>query len=682
MEKTMHYTSVNHAHQAIEQINQLRNRRELCDIILRCNETRIFAHKLVLSVNSPYFKGLMNTRYYMEPGLYEHPLKGIEGDAVQTIVNFFYTATVSVNEESVWTLLPAAAKLHVAEIQSLCSNFLLSILDIDNCLKIHHIATECLASNLLKESTDFIKENFDKLLDEDCFLDLEFNEAMPHLKRLGDTGLTNDQVLHAIKCWMVAAIDERQVFGLQIIKKFPNLATKLEEFIPLEFLESESEIQENGVGSHTNSDRGGSDNSRSPHNNKAQGTDHSPTIPNGKAEENYMCFECAEEFDTKTELEEHAKGHKVYIKKENISPNQNNASKQSSKSGSPNSLSYSPTPTKFSTPPPRSFSPYEDYIKMNANKSLDFSSSLSSYLNNTDDSGGSYFDQYMRARGLDSPSFGQRYSRSPTPSRVQSATTNPLLITVTSGTEDGSDMKFICPVCGKSYLDKDSLSRHYETHSHFPCKVCGKTYSTKSNLHTHMKKHSDDKTYSCNTCDKTFTSPSVLKTHLRTHSGEKPFICPTCGVAFAKNIHLKRHLSIHTGIKPHECKVCNKRFSRSDHLKRHVQSIHTQDRPHICSLCGKDFVRKYELNKHMKQSHWGFTVGEEDQEMDSSTSEAMDTSSIASMHAAMAKGFVPFSESKADTSMEEEKSPSQKGLISPHDRIPVTVKEEPISPAK
>lgn len=434
--------------------------------------------------------------------------------------------------------------------------------------------------------------------------------------------------------------------------------------------------------SHTNSDRGGSDNSRSPHNNKAQGTDHSPTIPNGKAEENYMCFECAEEFDTKAELEEHAKGHKVYIKKENISPNQNNASKQSSKSGSPNSLSYSPTPTKFSTPPPRSFSPYEDYIKMNANKSLDFSSSLSSYLNNTDDSGGSYFDQYMRARGLDSPSFGQRYSRSPTPSRVQSATTNPLLITVTSGTEDGSDMKFICPVCGKSYLDKDSLSRHYETHSHFPCKVCGKTYSTKSNLHTHMKKHSDDKTYSCNTCDKTFTSPSVLKTHLRTHSGEKPFICPTCGVAFAKNIHLKRHLSIHTGIKPHECKVCNKRFSRSDHLKRHVQSIHTQDRPHICSLCGKDFVRKYELNKHMKQSHWGFTVGEEDQEMDSSTSEAMDTSSIASMHAAMAKGFVPFSESKADTSMEEEKSPSQKGLISPHDRIPMTVKEEPISPAK
>lgn len=442
-------------------------------------------------------------------------------------------------------------------------------------------------------------------------------------------------------------------------------------------------LPENGVGASKISDKAETNNRISPHNNKSEASNHTPTAHNGK-EENYMCFECAEEFDTKAELEEHVKSHKVYIKTESTSPNQNSALKsneQSNKSESPNSLPYSPIPTKFSTPPPRSFSPYEDYIKMNANKSMDFNSSLSNYLNSADDSGGSYFDQYMRARGLDSPSFGQRYSRSPTPSRVQSA--NPLLITVTSGTVDGSDMKFICPVCGKSYLDKDSLSRHYETHSHFPCNVCGKTYSTKSNLHTHMKKHSDDKTYSCNTCDKTFTSPSVLKTHLRTHTGEKPFICPTCGVAFAKNIHLKRHLSIHTGIKPHECKVCNKRFSRSDHLKRHVQSIHTQDRPHICSLCGKDFVRKYELNKHMKQSHWGFTVGEEEQEVDSSACEPMDTSMMSRMHAGMTKGFVPFSESKADRSVGEENSnsPNQKGQISP-DGIPITVKEEPISPTK
>ena len=174
MDTSMHYTSANHAHQVIEQINQLRQSRELCDIILKCNNVRIPAHKLILSVNSPYFRSLMNNRYYNEPGLYEHKLPGIEGEAVQQIVEFFYTSAVSVNEESVWTLLPAASKLHVAEIQNLCSEYLLSQLQLENCLKIHRLATECLSSNLLKESTDFIKENFEKVRSFNCIYKMDF----------------------------------------------------------------------------------------------------------------------------------------------------------------------------------------------------------------------------------------------------------------------------------------------------------------------------------------------------------------------------------------------------------------------------------------------------------------------------------------------------------------------------
>lgn len=112
----MYYIFVNYVYQVIEQINQLRNRREFCDIILRCNEIRIFVYKLVLSVNFLYFKGFMNIRYYMEFGLYEYSLKGVEGDVVQIIVNFFYIVIVFVNEEIVWDLLSAVVKLYVVEI--------------------------------------------------------------------------------------------------------------------------------------------------------------------------------------------------------------------------------------------------------------------------------------------------------------------------------------------------------------------------------------------------------------------------------------------------------------------------------------------------------------------------------------------------------------------------------------
>lgn len=293
-----------------------------------------------------------------------------------------------------------------------------------------------------------------------------------------------------------------------------------------------------------------------------------------------MCFECAEVFDNTDELKKHVQTHLISMfGKDNL-----DSGGREKMNSSFNISSY--------------------------NKSLN-DSTLKSSSSVLDDSNSesSYFDTYMKARGLDTPSFGglkreRDVSKSPATMQQKQVT-----ITVTSTAGDGKELKFICPICGMDSPSTEELGKHMEMHSGYKCNICGKSYSTKGNLQTHMRKHNGDKSAVCPFCNKTFTGTAVLKIHIRSHTGEKPFECETCGVAFAKNIHLKRHLSIHTGIKPHQCEICQKRFSRSDHLKRHIQSIHTQDRPHICSLCGKDFVRKYELNKHMKQMHWGFTVG-------------------------------------------------------------------------
>ncbi|KAJ8306265.1 hypothetical protein KUTeg_016810 [Tegillarca granosa] len=302
----------------------------------------------------------------------------------------------------------------------------------------------------------------------------------------------------------------------------------------------------------------------------------------------FMCFECAEMFDSQAELNEHAKTHVVVV-------NHN-----------------SPKSTL------RNLSPYEKDSSLDSSIwSISSSDQLgrSSNADSLEKSGPNNTDT-IDFKFIKSSQDGKVRTLSPDVNKEATGMTSlvgkkQFTITVMSSTSEGGDLNYICPVCGKSYINRDSLSKHLEVHAGFVCSICGKSYTTKSNLQTHMRKHNgEDKPFNCTHCEKTFTSLSVLRVHLRTHTGEKPFECPTCGVSFAKNIHLRRHLSIHTGIKPHECNICKKRFSRSDHLKRHVQSIHTQDRPHICSLCGKDFVRKYELNKHMKQLHWGFTVGE------------------------------------------------------------------------
>ena len=557
MENSLHYTSVNHAYHLIGAINQLRKRRELCDIMLNCGNTLISAHKLILSVSTPYFKSLVENKYKSD--IRELKIDDVDGDAVKIIIEFFYTSAVSVDDVTVWTLLPAAYLLQVEEIQNLCCDFLSSQLQLENCLRIHGIATKCLCSGLLKESTEFIKTNFDQILDEEVFLELSLKDLVSHLKRLNGMGLEDSKILQAVKCWLIHSVDDRQTMGYMLLQEFSNLQEELEKFIPAEYqVPQEQDMMEMEDRTIDNDNL---------------------SINQSDQIDPLMCFECAEVFDNTDELKKHVQTHLISM-----------FGKEKLDSGGREKMISS-------------------FNISNYNKSLDDSTLKSSTVLDDSNSESSYFDTYMKARGLDTPSFGglkRERDASKSPATMQQ---KQVTITVTSTSGDGNELKFICPICGKSSPSTEDLGKHMEMHSGYKCNICGKSYSTKGNLQTHMRKHNGDKSAVCPFCNKTFTGTAVLKIHIRSHTGEKPFECETCGVAFAKNIHLKRHLSIHTGIKPHQCEICQKRFSRSDHLKRHIQSIHTQDRPHICSLCGKDFVRKYELNKHMKQMHWGFTVG-------------------------------------------------------------------------
>lgn len=664
MDNTLHYTSVNHAYHLIGSINQLRQKSELCDVMLNCTDTKIPAHKLILSVSSPYFNSLLSLRPEITNNVTEIQLNGIDSMGVQQIIEFFYTSAISVNEENVWSLLPAASLLQAEEIQNLCCDFLSTQLQVETCLRIHKIATRCLCSALLSETTEFIKENFDKVIEEEAFLDLGVDDLLSHMKRMNEVVLTDERMLQAFKCWIIHSIDDRQVYGLKIIKQFPKLEEKLLNFIPMELLMEEAEEESLSSSSQVNPSahihhRGNDLRTKSPlEGSPAKGADNAQVTVKME-EDGHMCFECAEVFDTKDELDNHVKTHKLFSRQ---STGLNNSmASESQNNGTTINNSISPKLMNSSA----SFSeetPNSDFAK--SLNSLYFDSGSTTTTS-------SLFDDYMRSRGLDGPEFGVTAHSTPKNNFTSLLKPQQITVTATNSNEEGSQLNFICPVCGKTYDDKETLGKHLETHTGFECKVCGKSYTTKSNLQTHMRKHNGDKPYNCSYCDKCFTSLCVLKVHLRTHTGEKPFVCPTCGVSFAKNIHLKRHLSIHTGIKPHECKICNKRFSRSDHLKRHVQSIHTQDRPHICSLCGKDFVRKYELNKHMKQLHWGFTVGEEGNDsLDNSLNDSLLNPSGASMNSSDAIN------SSLPTTIKTEMMDTINSPDAINKSLPLTIKQE------
>ncbi|KAM9446000.1 zinc finger and BTB domain-containing protein 17 isoform 2-T5 [Clarias gariepinus] len=159
-----------------------------------------------------------------------------------------------------------------------------------------------------------------------------------------------------------------------------------------------------------------------------------------------------------------------------------------------------------------------------------------------------------------------------------------------------------CEYCERTFSDPTAKMRHLEIHDTdkgHKCPQCDKKFNQIGNLKAHMKIHIADGPLKCKECGKQFTTSGNLKRHLRVHSGEKPFVCMHCQRAFADPGALQRHVRIHTGEKPCLCLICGKGFTQASSLIAHVRQ-HTGEKPYVCDRCGKRFVQSSQLANHIR----------------------------------------------------------------------------------
>ena len=156
------YSSDKHPRHALEALNSLRKQRLLCDVVLMVGQKKIFAHRVVLSACSPYFHAMF-TSELAESHQTEVNIKDIDEVAMELLVDFCYTSTVTVEESNVQMLLPAACLLQLAEIQDICCEFLKRQLDPSNCLGIRAFADTHACRDLLRIADKFTQHNFQEV---------------------------------------------------------------------------------------------------------------------------------------------------------------------------------------------------------------------------------------------------------------------------------------------------------------------------------------------------------------------------------------------------------------------------------------------------------------------------------------------------------------------------------------
>ena len=210
-------TNKKHSSLCLDGLHQLKKDRKFCDVTIEADGSQFHVHRAVLASCSPYFYAMFCSEME-ESKKSVISIREIPANAMETILEYCYTAKIDINEESVQYLLPAASLLQMGWVRDSCCEFLKNQLCSFNCLGVRAFADTHDCHELCNAATTFAQQNYLEVLEAEEFLELDF-EKLVELIQSDDLNITSEeQVYESVIKWVKHDIDTRYVKLPQILE--------------------------------------------------------------------------------------------------------------------------------------------------------------------------------------------------------------------------------------------------------------------------------------------------------------------------------------------------------------------------------------------------------------------------------------------------------------------------------
>lgn len=164
-------------------LNKLRSLDMLTDVVICSGSTSVKAHKCVLAAGSKYSKACF-TNSMKESGSTEPlDLSNIDESSLELVIDYIYSGSISLTDANYLQILDAANQLELPKLVESCCSFLLSNLDVTNCLAIHDLSEQYQCYSLSAQAELYIYRNFEKIIETEEFVMLSSEKLLSYLSK-------------------------------------------------------------------------------------------------------------------------------------------------------------------------------------------------------------------------------------------------------------------------------------------------------------------------------------------------------------------------------------------------------------------------------------------------------------------------------------------------------------------
>lgn len=224
---TYTFSATSHARSLLSSVRTLREQKGLCDVTLQAEEKEFPAHRVILAAGSPYFNAMF-TNNHRESFATNIDMNGIDAGTLELLIDFIYTSSLDIKEESVQNLLAGASLLQLASVVQACCLFLKSRVCADNCLGIAAFADQHGCSELHKYAWTFAIENFTEVVQRDEFLSIPAPLLTDLLKCEDIQIQSEEEVLDSVMNWLKYDRESRTEIIMSVLEhvKLPLIPWK------------------------------------------------------------------------------------------------------------------------------------------------------------------------------------------------------------------------------------------------------------------------------------------------------------------------------------------------------------------------------------------------------------------------------------------------------------------------